>query len=285
MTGDVPWAEVIGDPIAHSKSPLIHGFWLERLGLAGRYGKTQVAAADLAGFLAERRGDPHWAGCNVTIPHKQTVMPLIDHVDPLAARIGAVNTIVPQDGRLVGYNSDAGGFLEPLRPLLAERHYYRMARIFGAGGAARAIAHALAAEGFTIVIAARDTAKAEALCASLPKVDTHVATLESFARPFSFDWGDRSGQLDLVVNATALGMAGQPPLLIDFGHVPPDSLVYDIVYSPLETPLLAEARQRGLRTIDGLEMLIGQAAEAFARFYGVAAPRQHDAALRALLVG
>lgn len=283
MTHGFPWAEVIGDPVAHSKSPLIHGFWLEKLGLAGRYEKTHVARADLASFFADRRQKPAWLGCNVTIPHKQAILPLLDRIDPMAARIGAVNTVVKEGEALVGYNSDAGGFLEPLRPLLADRHYYRMARILGAGGAARAIAHALAAEGFTIVVAARDTAKAEALCATLHGVDTHVATLASFAKPFSFDWGDRSGQLDLVINASSLGMAGQPRLEVNFGHVPPGSIVYDIVYSPLETALLAEARSRGLRTVDGLEMLIGQAAEAFARFFGRPAPRGEDAALRALL--
>lgn len=281
MTG--PHAEVIGDPIAHSKSPLIHRFWLEKLGLAGRYDKTHVPASELGAFLAQRREAPGWRGCNVTIPHKQAVIPFLDHVEPMARRIGAVNTIVCDASGLTGHNSDAAGFLEPLLPLLADRHFYRMARIMGAGGAARAIAHALADYGFTLVIAARNPDQAQALADEIEMVDVHVATLESFAQPLAFDWGDRSGMLDLFINATSLGMTGAPPLRVDFGHVPPDSVVYDIVYAPLETPLLAEARGRGLRTVDGLAMLIGQAAEAFRLFFGHSAPREHDAELRGLL--
>lgn len=279
----VPYAEVIGDPIAHSKSPLIHGFWLAKLGIAGEYGKTHVRGPELEGFLATRRTDGNWRGCNVTVPHKQAVMPFLDRIDPVAAKIGAVNTIVATGDELVGHNTDAAGFLEPLRGLLAERHYYRMARIMGAGGAAKAVAHALAGEGFTIVVAARNPDQAAALCAEIDGVDTHVATLDSFGAPLDFDWGDRSGVLDLFVNATSLGMTGSPPLAVDFSNVPPDAVVYDIVYAPLETALLGEARQRGLRAVDGLDMLIGQAAEAFRLFFGQPAPRAYDAELRALL--
>ena len=278
-----PHAEVIGDPIAHSKSPLIHRFWLEKLGLAGAYDKTHVLGADLQSFLAQRRDEADWRGCNVTIPHKQAVIPLLDRIEPVAERIGAVNTIVREEDALIGHNTDAAGFLEPLRSLLAERHFYRMARIMGAGGAARAIAHALADHGFTLVIAARNPDQARALADEIRTVDVHVATLASFAQPLAFDWGDRSGVLDLFVNATSLGMRGASPLAIDFGHVPPDSIVYDVVYAPLETELLAGARARGLRTVDGLAMLIGQAAEAFRLFFGQPAPRQYDAELRALL--
>lgn len=280
----VPHAEVIGDPIAHSKSPLIHRFWLDKLGLSGAYEKTRVFSADLGAFLSGRRHQPGWRGCNVTIPHKQAVIPYLDHVEQTARRIGAVNTIHCSDGVLVGHNTDAEGFLEPLRPWLEERHLYRMARIMGAGGAAKAVAHALASHGFTLVIAARNTDRAKALAAEIDGVDVHVATLESFALPLDFDWGDRSGVLDLVVNATSLGMAGAPPLDLDFSNLPPDAVVYDIIYAPLETPLLLEARRRGLRTVDGLAMLIGQAAEAFQLFFGQPAPRQHDDELRALLL-
>ena len=280
----LPYAEVIGDPVAHSKSPLIHGFWLERLGIAGDYRRCHVPADGLADYFAARRIDPAWRGCNVTVPHKQAALAHIDWVDPHAEAIGAVNTIVPENGRLAGYNADGIGFLEPLRPLLARPHLFRMARILGAGGAARAITHALAKEGFEPVVLARTTEKARALLDSLGIAGGHAAALESFAHPTDFAFDDRAGLLDLVVNTTPLGMAGQPPLPLDFSHVPPGSVVYDIVYAPLETPLLAEARARGLRTIDGLEMLVGQAAAAFARFFGQAAPRDEDAALRARLV-
>ena len=132
------YAEVIGDPIVQSKSPAIHGYWLRRLGLDADYRAAHVTAEGLADYLASRRADPLWRGCNVTMPHKQAVIPLLDALDPLAARIGAVNTVVPEDGRLIGYNTDAGGFLEPLRPYLAQQHLFRMARVLGTGGAALA---------------------------------------------------------------------------------------------------------------------------------------------------
>ena len=281
----VAYAEVIGDPIGQSKSPIIHRFWLERLGLAGDYRRHRLAGDALPAYLAARRADPAWRGCNVTIPHKQAVLPLLDRIDPAAARIGAVNIVVPEDDALAGYNSDAPGFLEPLRPLLAERHLLRTARILGTGGAARAIAHALWDERFTLVILGRDPAKAEALADAFDRADAHAAPLARFAEPLAFDWGDTDGRLDLLVNATSLGMTGQPPLLIDLSHVPPGAIVYDAVYAPLETRLLAEARARGHRVVDGLSMLIGQARIAFTHFFGADPPSDpaSDAALRALL--
>ncbi|HEY0269402.1 MAG TPA: shikimate dehydrogenase [Sphingomonas sp.] len=278
-------AEVIGDPIAHSRSPIIHRFWLEALGIAGDYRRHHVRPDELASYIATARAEAGWLGCNVTVPHKQAVMPLLDVFDPRAAAIGAVNTIVRQsDGALRGYNTDAEGFLEPLRPMLARPHLFRMARILGAGGAARAIVAALAEQGFTLVVAARDPAKARALLDELaPGGAHHAVPLATFAVPTAFAFDDRRGCLDLVVNATSLGMAGQPPLAFDMSHAPPGAFVYDIVYSPLETPLLAAARARGLPVIDGLEMLIGQAATAFRLLFGVDAPRARDAELRVLL--
>ncbi len=278
------WAEVIGDPIAHSRSPAIHGFWLDALGLPGRYERTRVAAADLDAFLAGRRRDPDWRGCNVTVPHKERVLPLLDTLTPVARRIGAVNTIVRNGDGLVGTNTDAEGFLDPLRPLLARSHLFRMARVLGTGGAARAIVAALADHGFTIVLAGRDTAKARALLdAVAPGGDHHVAPLDHFAEPTDFAFDDRAGCLDLVVNATTLGMAGQPPLAFDMSHAPPGSIVYDIVYAPLETPLLRDARAAGHPAIDGLAMLVGQAASAFRLLFGSAPPRERDGDLRTLL--
>lgn len=278
------FAEVIGDPISHSKSPTIHKFWLERAGIQADYRASHVKPEDLASFFEERRRNASWRGCNVTIPHKQAVMTLMDRIDPAAERIGAVNTVVPEDGKLVGYNTDYAGFLEPIRPLLAQQHLFRMARVFGTGGAAKAIVLALHDHGFTIVVAARDLDKARALRESFEPDERLIAPIEIFADPTDFPFDDREGILDIVVNTTSLGMKGQPPLALDFSHVPPNSVIYDIVYAPLETPLLAEARRQGLRTVDGLHMLIGQAAEAFGRFYGRPAPRDADDALRALLV-
>jgi len=278
------YAEVIGDPIAHSKSPIIHKHWLQLAGIAADYRATHVTSEELQTFFEQRRADPDWRGCNVTIPHKQAVMPLLDAIDPAAARIGAVNTVVPRDGKLIGYNTDYAGFLEPLRPVLKQQHLFRMARIFGAGGAAKAVALALHDQGFTVVVGARNREQARALREGFAPDDSLIASLDHFAEPIDFPWDDRAGILDVVVNTTSLGMKGNPPLPLDFSHVPPNAVIYDIVYAPLETPLLAEARARGLRTIDGLAMLIGQAAEAFALFFGVAAPREADDGLRKRLV-
>jgi len=284
----VPYAEVIGDPIAQSKSPAIHGYWIAKLGLAADYRAAHVTAEQLKDYLASRAADPDWRGCNVTMPHKQRVIESLDRLDPLAERIGAVNTVVRSaDGALAGYNTDAGGFLEPLRPLLARDHLFRMARVLGTGGAARAIIAALAEQHVVIVLAGRDPAKARALLDELdPDGEHHVAPLDHFAEPTDFAFDDRAGCFDLVVNASPLGMAGQPPLAFDFSHVPPGSVIYDIVTHPLETRLLQAARAQGFRTVDGLAMLIGQAAEAFEKFFGVAPPRDEgDAELRKLLGG
>ncbi len=277
-------AEVIGDPIAHSKSPMIHNHWLQRAHITAEYRASHVKPEDLQNFFEERRRDHLWRGCNVTIPHKQAVMPLLDRIDPAAERIGAVNTVRPEQGKLVGYNTDYLGFLEPLLPLLRQSHLFRMARIFGAGGAARAVALALHDQGFTNVIIARNLDQARALREAFEPDERLVAPLDLFATPTDFPFDDREGILDLVINTTSLGMTGQPPLLLDFSHVPPGSVVYDIVYAPLETPLLAEAKARGLRTIDGLHMLIGQAAAAFNLFFGKPAPRDGDAELREKLL-
>lgn len=280
-----PYAEVIGDPVAHSKSPAIHRFWLDRLGLEAEYRATRTMADGLDDFLAARRADPAWRGCNVTMPLKTALAPHLDLLAAPAAGIGAVNTVYRDDsGNLVGTNTDALGFLEPLRPMLAQKHWFRMARVLGTGGAARAIVHALAGEGFIIVLAGRDPAKARAILGELvPDSEHHAVDLAHFATPTDFAFDDRDGCCDLVVNASPLGMRGQPQLAFDWSHAPPGTLAYDIVTAPVDTAFLRDAREAGFATIDGLAMLIGQAAQAFALFFGVAAPRQHDAELRALL--
>ena len=280
-----PYAEVIGDPIAQSKSPAIHGFWLEALGIDGNYRATHVRSSDLREYLDSRRADPLWRGCNVTMPHKQAVIPLLDRLDPLAAAVGAVNTIVPENGLLAGYNTDVPGFLEPLRAELDQTHYFRMARVLGTGGAARAIIKGLADEHFVIVLAGRNPAKARALLNELdPGGEHHVADLAHFADITDFAFDDREGCLDLIVNASSLGMIGQPALAFDWSHAPPGSIVYDIVTSPLDTAMLQSARQAGFQTIDGLSMLIGQADHAFRRFFGALPPRDRDADLRKVLM-
>lgn len=278
------YAEVIGDPIAQSKSPIIHGFWLDALGIAAEYRRCHVTADALAGYLAERRADPDWKGCNVTMPHKEAVIPLLDRLDGSARAIGAVNTVVREsDGSLTGHNTDGAGFLEPLRPWLGRPHLFRMARVIGTGGAARAIIASLAREGFVLVVAGRDTDKARALLDELAPGEHHVAPLGHFASSTDFCFDDREGCLDLVVNASALGMVGQEELAFDLSHAPPRSIFYDIVTHPLETPLLAGAKAAGFSVIDGLQMLVGQADVAFRLFFRVAPPRNRDSALRVRL--
>lgn len=283
-----PYAEVIGDPIAQSKSPTIHNYWIKNLGLDADYRAAHVRPEGLEDYLANRRTDKDWRGCNVTMPHKQAVMPFLDRLDPLAKTIGAVNTVIREDdGSLTGYNTDAAGFLEPLRSKLKEKHLFRMARIMGTGGAARAIIAALASEGVVIVLSGRNVEKARGLLDELaPKGEHHVAPLTHFAEPTDFEFDDRDQCFDLVVNASPLGMAGQPPLAFDFSHAPPGAVVYDIVTNPIETPFLKKAREQGFEALDGLNMLIGQAAEAFERFFGAAPIRSDgDAELRALILG
>jgi shikimate dehydrogenase len=280
----LPFAEVIGDPIAQSKSPAIHGFWLASLGIKADYRATKVESDRLGAFLDMRRADADWRGCNVTMPHKQAVIPWLDRLDPLAASVGAVNTIVPEDGILTGYNTDVPGFLEPLRGLLDQTHYFRMARVLGTGGAARAIVKGLADEKLLIVLAGRNPDKARALLDELdPQGEHHAVDIAHFADPTDFAFDDREQCLDLVVNASSLGMTGQPPLAFDISHAPPGSIFYDIVTSPLETAFLQSARNAGFRTVDGLSMLIGQADHAFRRFFHALPPRDLDAKLRAAL--
>ena len=280
------YAEVIGDPIAQSKSPAIHNYWLGQLGLQAEYRACRVSPGDLDEYIATRRTDPAWRGCNVTMPLKLAVPPLLDRLELGAELVGAVNTVaVGRGGRLLGANTDGAGFLEPLRAELGRTHLFRMARVLGTGGAARAIVAALAEHQFTIVLAGRDPEKAAALLAEIdPDGEHHAIDLAHFAVPTDFPFDDRAGCLDLIVNASPLGMAGMPELRFDFSHAPPGSIAYDIVTHPRDTAFLQAARAAGLHTVDGLSMLIGQAAAAFARFFGQPPPREPgDLALRALL--
>ncbi|URW75271.1 shikimate dehydrogenase [Sphingomonas donggukensis] len=267
----VRYAEVIGDPIAQSKSPLIHRFWLEALGLEGEYRHAHVTAEALPGYIADRRADPDWRGCNVTLPHKLAILDLVDDPGDVRGSIGAMNTVLHQgDGALVGTNTDAAGFVAPIAGLdLAGRRI----TVIGAGGAARAVLFALSKLGVgAVTVQNRSPLKAAGLLARFG-LKGDVAAIGA----------PLAGDTALLVNASALGMAGQSPLSLDLTPMGEDAVVYDIVYSPLETQLLADARARELDTVDGLEMLVGQAALAFELFFGREPPRDRDEDLRALL--
>jgi shikimate dehydrogenase len=265
------WAEVIGDPIAHSKSPLIHGFWIEKLGLEADYRACHIRPDALAGYFADRKDDPSWRGCNITIPHKVAAL---DHVaDPggVRASIGAINTVFrDEENRLVGTNTDAGGFYLPISGVdLAGQSVI----VIGAGGAARAILFALArADVGDVTLVARNALKALPLLTQMG--------LKGRVQPFDA----RLPSAALLVNTSPLGMTGHEPLDLDLSPLPDDAIVYDIVYSPLETGLLRAARERDLATIDGLDMLIGQAALAFELFFGVQPPEGCDEELRERLL-
>lgn len=270
-----PYAEVIGDPISQSKSPAIHNFWLEKLGIEADYRAARVTEAELPAYLAARRGDPDWRGCNVTMPLKRAVAPLLDTIDEFAARAGAINTVVRDGCGLRGGNSDGAGFLEPLGSLGAGGG---SACLLGTGGAARAIAVALLAAGFDLDLRGRTAERARALAAALGagrEVRTGI-----IADAIGWDGERGRGRFKLLVNATSLGMTGHGPLAVSFDGIGGDVAIYDIVTSPPETPLLAQARARAMRTFDGLQMLVGQAAVPFERFFDQPAPREHDRELR-----
>jgi len=269
MTG-APWAEVIGDPIAQSKSPAIHGFWLAELGLPGEFRATRVSPAELADFLAARRADPAWRGCSVTIPHKRAVIDHLDRLTDAAESVGAVNCIHRDGERLVGHNTDVDGVMAAIDLHRAE---VRRPVLIGAGGAARAALAALRARGARdLAIVARDGA------AALRLADAFALS----ARHFSFDHSEGAlAGADFMIQATPLGMQGMSPLpeaLLDaLAAVDGRAVVFDMVYAPLETELLRRAGDLALRKVNGLTMLVGQARAAFRLFFG-AEPPADDAA-------
>lgn len=255
-------AGVMGWPVAHSRSPLLHRYWLERHGIAGAYlplpvrpGQMEAALRGLAAL--------GFAGGNVTVPHKQAALALVDAPDPLARRVGAVNLVVVRpDGSLAGRNTDVAGFLDNLRAQApAWRAGSGPAVVLGAGGSARAVVASLADAGVPeIRLLNRTRAHAEELAESLGGTLTVR------------DWERRASALEgaaLLVNTTVLGMRGQAPLDLDLAGLPRTAAVADLVYVPLETPLLAAARARGHVAVDGLGMLLHQAVPSFEAWFGV----------------
>jgi shikimate dehydrogenase len=272
MKSKIPYAEVIGDPISQSKSPLIHKFWLEKLEIEADYRACHVKPEALEAYVDSRRADELWRGCNVTLPHKLAILNHVSDPGQIRDNIGAMNTVArTEDGELFGTNTDAGGFFSPLAELnLAGADVI----VIGAGGAARAVLFALSRiKVGQVTILNRNVLKASALLA-------HFGL-----KGQALEHGSNLPSAGLLVNASALGMEGQDELDIDLAPLPDDALVYDLVYAPLRTKLLRQAEARGLETIDGLAMLIGQAALAFEIFFDAAPPVEHDDELRKLLIG
>ena len=256
-----PRCFVIGHPIAHSRSPLIHGEWLREHRLPGSYERIDVAPAELPAFIARLR-EGEFAGGNVTVPHKEAVMALVDEISDAGRAVGAVNTLWRENGRIVADNSDVGGFLAHLDATVPGwQDRVDTVLVLGAGGAARGICYGLKSRGVArILVVNRSPERAAELVTALGH------PLEAG------DWAKRDslvGEADLIVNTTALGMQGKPPLEIDLAALRPGTIVDDIVYVPLKTTLLAEAERRGGVPVDGLGMLLHQAVPGFARWFGV----------------
>ncbi|MCA0400887.1 MAG: shikimate dehydrogenase [Proteobacteria bacterium] len=270
-------AIIIGYPVGHARSPLIHGYWLGKMGIKGDYERAEVKPGDVAAAL-RRFGREGYAGGNVTVPHKEEAFLACDHVSEAARRAGAVNTFWYENGQLVGDNTDGAGFAAHL-----EQQYpgwnnpAASILILGAGGAARGLIGPLAArKPRRIRIANRSPARAQTLCDAFAQTGVSIEALAWEAREAAL------ADTSLLINTTSQGMAGQAPLDIALDNLPKTAIVADIVYVPLETALLADARKRGLPVLDGLGMLLHQAVPGFERWFG-ARPVVDDA-LRARIV-
>jgi shikimate dehydrogenase len=252
---------VIGHPIAHSRSPLIHKYWLAVHHIEGDYTRVDVPPKDIERFFDEfpKSG---FIGCNITIPHKEIAFRKVVEADPVARALGAVNTAWVKDGKLHGASTDVHGFIANLnRSQPGWDGRTKTAVMIGAGGASRAIAQGLLEKKIqNIVVANRTLERAKEVSAHFDNrlVSVALSNLVPHLR-----------ETDLVINATSLGMSGQPPLDLDLSPLKKSAIVYDIVYAPLETELLKAAKARGNPVVDGLGMLLHQAAPAFERFFGV----------------
>jgi shikimate dehydrogenase len=259
-------AFVVGHPIKHSRSPLIHGHWLKAYGLDGSYERIDVAPVNFGEFLASFRHQG-FAGGNVTIPHKEAAFAGVDRRTERAQRVGAVNTLWVEDGVLWGDNTDVLGFIGNLDATLGTGwdRDVDTALVLGAGGAARAVVAGLQDRALKrVFVANRTLSKAEDLVRDLrpgSRVALETSAWEALGRVIP--------HTQLIVNTTSLGMAGQPPLALDLSRAPRNAVVADIVYVPLQTPLLAAAAKRDLRIVDGLGMLLHQAVPGFRRWFGV----------------
>lgn len=256
-------AAVIGYPIKHSRSPLIHNDWLARTGSPGHYDILEIAPDELGDACAQLR-ESAMKGFNVTIPHKEAIIPYLDEIDETAQKIGAVNTVSIRDGKLFGTNTDAYGFLENLHQgVPCFKVDSGPAVVLGAGGAARAVIYALQQEGVPqIILTNRTRSKAETLATDFKNIEV-------------VDWEHRTGILskaNMLVNTTSLGMVGQPELDLDLFALSTRAVVYDLVYNPLQTELLKHAASKGCPALGGLGMLVYQAEKAFEIWFDIKPP-------------
>jgi shikimate dehydrogenase len=259
-------ANVIGYPVKHSRSPVIHNHWMKKHGIPGSYGRAEVMPDKLSMALMALSVSETMKGCNITLPHKEAALAQMDEVDPLAKKIGAVNTVLVRDeGELFGFNTDAYGFTQNLNSAGAAWRKKSPAMVVGAGGAARAVVAALVQAGCReIYVTNRTPDRLRSFCSEVGKnfdVPLRIVGWE--------DRGEALAHVDLLVNATAQGMEGEPPLDLDLRQLRNTALVTDLVYTPIDTPLLREAKRRNHPTVDGLGMLLHQAVPGFEAWFGV----------------
>ena len=254
---------VIGHPISHSRSPLIHGYWLKTYGLEGSYGREDVPPANFKTFIASTFRETYVGG-NVTLPHKEEIFKLVDQALPRAQKLKAANTIWFENGKLIGDNTDSFGFLANLDQLASGwDQNLKKAVVLGAGGASASIIAALMERGASdIALINRSEDKARAMAERFPDASIRVMSFDQINSALE--------KANVLVNTTSLGMVGQPDLVVDLKALPTSALVTDIVYVPLETALLKQARERGNRIVDGLGMLLHQARPGFERWFGKA---------------
>jgi len=259
-----PYAEVIGDPIEHSLSPAIHGFWLEALTIEADYGRRRVTRAELPAYLSEKRADPNWRGSNVTMPLKLDAVRLADSTADRAVAAGAANVLMMREGRLIAANTDVGGIIVLLARLHEAKKAMGSVTLLGTGGAARAALVALKLIDIAAVrIQARDMGAAFKLAVEFGlKAEPAPLTAPIIS--------------DGLINATSLGMTGHDCLNCDVSHLSENGWVFDMINDPVETPLIETARARGLAVATGLDMLVEQAATSFELFFGAKPPRDRD---------
>jgi len=250
---------VMGHPVAHSRSPMIHGYWLRTLGIEGAYELKDLAPEAFPDFLT-RLAAHGYVGGNITVPHKEAAFKLVQRMDEAARAIGAVNTVWLEKGVLNGGNSDTHGFISNLDDRAPGWNVKGCrAVVLGAGGASRSAVYALTGRGVEVAIVNRTLARAQELARAF---GAGASAHETAALPRLLP------DADLLVNCTSCGMTGKPPLEIDLAPLKPGAVVYDVIYVPLETGLLAQARGRGHRTVDGLGMLLQQAGFGFRKWFG-----------------
>jgi shikimate dehydrogenase len=282
MSFTPPKACIIGDPVAHSRSPLIHEFWLKQLKLQGAYERAHVSPADLPKFIKNMRSQGY-IGANCTIPHKESIIKLCDYITYTAKALVAVNTLWFENEKICGDNTDVIGFLSALdhsAPNWDDRT--KKAVVIGAGGAARAVVYGLLQRGINqIYVVNRSIERAKELVYDLYSIDFSSVSSgqllqqgeneQPMSEMTAISFTDINTVLpysDLLINTTSLGMKGQPPLDIDLSTLKPQAIINDIVYVPLETHLIRQAKERGLKTVGGLDMLLYQAVSGFERWFG-----------------